>query len=221
MTIFASCHQPLRAGFIVGVGWFFLLAGPSPAEGQSSPQWITESTITLGQPGPGGDNPFALAGSRFLADLGLRWPVAPDVSVGVSVAGGYDAPGKPTLVGARGRVALDLDPDRGRLEGSVGLFSSTPVGIGGILGFAYYPRPWVALVAQVEYFRTFRYTEEPCTQLPPPCPGVRESEWTYEPYASVGLRTAEEAGVAGWLLAAAWAVLASIDWDLYYCGLSC
>lgn len=134
------------------LGLFFGSLPFTSTQAQSTRHWITETTVTWGR------GRFAYQGfgtdAVALADLGLRWSYPSQMGWGLSFAGGYDFPSEASLVGGRARVTRQLG--RRRLEGSLAvLVSSIDAGhLGGIVGAAFYPKPWGAFVLQLDLMPT-------------------------------------------------------------------
>jgi hypothetical protein len=179
---------------ILVLGWSSLVL--APAHGQSRRNWITESTVTFGRGGAFVSNSSFLAGAVGLADVGLRWSSPSGRSLGFSVAAGRDFPNEASLVGVRARAAREWGSNR--LEASLGLFGSSAgvggighsAGLGGIVGLAYYPARWGALIGQLDLLPTFPDSAGLAQTPVPP---------TRKPAASVGVRVAGRAGMVPWL----------------------
>ena len=194
-----------------------LLLTPVVAQAQASRHWIPETTVTFGRSGPAYQGPGSDAVA--LADLGLRWSHPSGTGWGLSLTAGYDFPNEASLVG--GRVRITREWGRSRLEGSLAVLASSvgDGGLGGIIGFAFYPRPWGAVVVQLDLVPTGRW-DEPCAlrrpddPFDPLCPDFDSGEPAREPTVSFGFRAGERAGVYTWLGSAAVALLALVFKDV-------
>ncbi len=183
---------------------------PLSAQGQSSQNWITETSLTWGRGGPAYQGPGSDAVA--LVDLGRRWSYPPGTGWGVSFAGGYDFPNEASLVG--GRVRLTRELAQGRLEGSLAAVASSvgDGGMGGIVGLAFYPRPWGALVVQLDLVPTAP-PENYCSHrteydpYDPLCDGVTDDP-TRDPTVTFGFKAAEHVGLYTWMGAAGIGLLA-------------
>jgi hypothetical protein len=183
------------------------------AQAQTTRHWITETTVTWGR------GRFAYQGfgtdAVTLADLGLRWSNPAGEGWGLSFVGGYDFPSEAALIGGRARITSSSDGKR--WEWSVALLvSSLDDGyLGGTLGLAYYPRPWGALVVQLDV-------------MPTRAGETGESVYVYdqygrfagedratggierEPRLSYGIRLAERPAAASWVTTGVFGLLAVV-----------
>lgn len=182
-----------------------LVLWPSEGRGQAGAEWITETSLAYSHYGQADTEPSFMAGAVLLADLGLRWPLPPQRSLGVSLAGGYDFRNLDVLGGVRGRLAVEWE--RSRLEGSLGIFGSSILhgSAGAVLAVAYYPVPWLAVAGQVDLMPTL----EDVPGEPPP-DGIPEQQVGHRAAASLGLRLADEVGRGSWIAAGAVAILAGV-----------
>ncbi|MGH7426762.1 MAG: hypothetical protein ACREMW_14920 [Gemmatimonadales bacterium] len=165
---------------------------------------ITESTVTFGRGGALRSNDSFIAGAVTVVDLGVRWTWPSGLGLGVSVFGGRDFPNEATLVGARARLSRAIH--RSRLEGSLALVASS-IGSGGIghargfgasVGMAWYPVPWTAVIAQVDFIPTWKGTGV--------SPGAAPSR---SAALSAGVRLGGRAGLVSWIGAGIVGVLAA------------
>ncbi len=194
-----------------------LLLTPVATQAQSSRHWITETTLTFGRSGPAYQGPGSDAVA--LADLGVRWSYPSGMGLGVSFTGGYDVPNEASLVGGRARVTREWG--RTRLEGFVSVLASSvgDGGLGGSVGFAFYPRSWGALVVQLDLVPTGRYND-PCANrasydpFDPLCPDLDSGEPTRDPTLSFGFRASERPALYTWAGSAAFALLALVLKDV-------
>lgn len=171
--------------------------GARPLDAQADRRWITETTVTFGRSGPAYQGNL-LSTAVAVGDLGARWDLASGAGWGVSGAGGYDFPNEAVLVGARVRWSRRWGPRR--LEGTVsGFYSSLDQGnLGSTVGVAFYPHPWGAVVAQLEFMPTFPREEWDSPDV------------NHGPALSLGIRASERLGLASWGGAAVLAVVALI-----------
>jgi len=167
---------------------------PLAAQDRCGP--ITESTVTFGRGGAYPSNDNFVAGAVGLADFGLRWSRPSGTCVGLSVTGGWDFANEAGLLGLRGRISQPLGLGRG--EAFVTLLSTSvgtgglgrPASLGGSVGVAYWPAPWIAVVGQVDVIPTAVRS-----------PGTFDATISRRPALSVGLRLGDVAGQVSWLVA--------------------
>lgn len=182
-----------------------LLLLPASVAAQTTRALVTETSVTWGRGG------FAYQGTGSdavaIADIGFRWTDPSGRGRGLSLATGYDAPNEAFLAGVRGRYSRIWDPYRWEVSLAVLSSSLDDGGVGGIVGLAFYPRPWGALLVQLDLMPTA--PQEGC-RAGETCGEAATLSGGSDFALSYGVRIAERPAILSWLVTgvvglAAWA----------------